>query len=185
MPKTRFPSATRAVALCVGLLAAATGSQAAGDKAAYDSAKAAARSTFDAAVARCDGLAGHAKDLCIAEAKAARMRSDARAEAAYQDTPKAREQAADDLAEADYTVARERCNERAGNDKDVCIKVVKAALVHAKADAKARRITVGARIDADEEKREADYKVAAEKCDALAGAAKSACIAEAKAKFGR
>jgi hypothetical protein len=36
-----------------------------------------------------------------------------------------------------------------------------------------------------EEKRDADYKVAAQKCDALAGNAKDSCIAAAKAQFGK
>jgi hypothetical protein len=40
-------------------------------------------------------------------------------------------------------------------------------------------------MDASAEKRDANYKVAAEKCDALAGDAKSACIADAKARFGK
>ena len=35
------------------------------------------------------------------------------------------------------------------------------------------------------EKVDADYKVAIEKCDALAGDAKASCIATAKAKFGK
>ena len=34
-------------------------------------------------------------------------------------------------------------------------------------------------------KTDADYKVAAEKCEALAGDAKSSCMASAKAKFGK
>ncbi|MBU4183279.1 MAG: hypothetical protein A3B67_02580 [Burkholderiales bacterium RIFCSPHIGHO2_02_FULL_66_10] len=32
---------------------------------------------------------------------------------------------------------------------------------------------------------EADYKVAVEKCDAMAGDAKSSCVAAAKTKFGQ
>ena len=79
---------------------------------------------------------------------------------------------------------RERCDDRTGNDKDVCIKVAKAALVRAKADAKVTRVSNDARIDAAKDKREADYKVAAQKCDALSGDAKSACVKDAKAKYG-
>ena len=36
-----------------------------------------------------------------------------------------------------------------------------------------------------DEKRDASYKVEMEKCDALAGDTKSACVANAKAKFGK
>ena len=42
-----------------------------------------------------------------------------------------------------------------------------------------------AKAEGAQEKRDADYKVAAEKCDAMAGNAKANCIAAAKAKFGK
>ena len=45
--------------------------------------------------------------------------------------------------------------------------------------------TADAKQDAAEDKRDADYKVAVEKCDALAGAAKDACVRDAKARFGK
>ena len=41
------------------------------------------------------------------------------------------------------------------------------------------------RRDAIEDKRDAEYKVAVEKCDALSGSAKSACVQDAKARFGK
>ena len=40
-------------------------------------------------------------------------------------------------------------------------------------------------MDASKDKLDADYKVAAEKCDAMAGDAKSACVASAKARYGK
>jgi hypothetical protein len=45
--------------------------------------------------------------------------------------------------------------------------------------------TLTFKIDAAEDKRSADYKVAAEKCDTPAGEAKTACVATAKAQFGK
>ena len=42
-----------------------------------------------------------------------------------------------------------------------------------------------ARKEADADKRDADYKVAVEKCDALAGGAKDSCIGNAKTHFGK
>jgi len=45
--------------------------------------------------------------------------------------------------------------------------------------------TAEARRDASEDKRDADYKVAAEKCDALAGAAKDTCVRDAKTRYGK
>jgi hypothetical protein len=174
----------RALVVGAGALALATGAQAAGDKNAYEHAKASAKSAYEAAEKQCDTMNGNAKDVCVAEAKAARTKADVEAEATYKATPKAREHAAEEIAEANYKVAKERCDDRTGNDKDVCVKVAKSELTKAKADAKAHRKTVDARSDADKEKREADYKVAAEKCDAMNGDAKSACVKNAKAKYG-
>ena len=174
----------RALALSTGALAFAAGAQAAGDKAAYENAKASAKTTYEAAVKQCDAMNGNAKDICVAEAKAARTKTEVQAEAAYKDTPKAREHAVEEIAEANYKVAKERCDDRTGNDKDVCIKVAKAELTKEKADAKAGRKTADARNDASKDKREADYKVAAQKCEALNGDAKSACVAQAKTRYG-
>ena len=103
-------------------------------------AKASAKSAYEAAKAKCDALSGNAKDICVAEAKAARTRTDEQAEATYKSTPKAREHAIHEIAEADYKVARERCDDKSGNDKDVCVKVAKAALVKAQSNAKATRV---------------------------------------------
>ena len=189
MRTIEFSAVARMLAVGIGALvvagaAHAAGDKAAGDKAAFESAKASAKSTYEAAKARCDALKDNAQDICVAEAKAVRTKTEANAEAAYKGTPKAHEHAVHEAAEADYKVARERCDDRTGNDKDVCIKVAKAALVRAKADAKVTRVSNDARIDAANDKREADYKVAAQKCDAMTGDAKSACVRDAKAKYG-
>ena len=53
----------------------------------------------------------------------------AEAEAAYANTPKARESARVAHAQASYDVAIEKCDDLAGNTKDVCVKEAKAALV--------------------------------------------------------
>jgi hypothetical protein len=42
-------------------------------------------------------------------------------------------------AEADYDVAKEKCDDQSGNAKDVCKKDAKAAFTSAKADAKSTR----------------------------------------------
>jgi hypothetical protein len=184
MRTIKISAVARAVALCVGTLAFVAGAQAAGDKAVYNDAKASAKATYESAKKQCDAMSGNAKDVCVAEAKAARTKTEVQAEATYKDTPKAREHAIHESAEADYKVAKERCDDKTGNDKDVCVKVAKATLVRNQADAKATRKTVDAKMDASKDKREADYKVATEKCDAMTGDAKSACVAQAKAKYG-
>jgi hypothetical protein len=82
-------------------------------------------------------------------------------------------------------VAKEKCDDKAGNDKDFCVKEAKAVETRALADAKMGKQIGEAKKEASEDKRDADYKVALEKCDALAGDAKASCIAAAKAKYGK
>jgi len=144
----------------------------------------------------CASLSGNAKDICVAEAKGKDNVAKADAEAAYKHTPKARENARIAHAQATYNVAIEKCDDLAGNPKDVCVKEAKAALVKGKANANVDRVTADtsheastkqadARKDANADKRDADYKVAIEKCDALAGPTKDACVSNAKAQYGK
>ena len=144
----------------------------------------------------CSSLTANAKDICMAQAKGKHNVARADADAAYTNTPKARQNARIAHAQAGYDVAIERCDDLAGNAKDVCVKEAKAGLVKGKADAKVDRVTADARkestvkqaevrTEANADKREADYKVAIEKCDALAGAAKDSCVGNAKAQFGK
>jgi biopolymer transport protein ExbD len=144
----------------------------------------------------CSPLSGNAKDICVAEAKGKENVAKADAEAAYENTPKARETARVAHAQANYDVANQKCDDLAGNRKDVCVKEATAALVKGKADAKVDRVTADtrhdaavkqadAKKDANADKRDADYKVAIEKCDALAGTTKDACIGNAKAQYGK
>jgi len=144
----------------------------------------------------CGTRSGNAKDICMAEANGKEAVAKADAEAAYKNTPKEREGARVARAEATYNVAKERCDDLAGNPKDVCVKEADAALVKGKADAKVDRVAADARQDsatkqadaareANTLKRDADYKVAIEKCDALAGAAKDSCVSNAKGQYGK
>jgi hypothetical protein len=187
MTPFKLSSLARAVAICAGALvfAGTAGAADKGDKATYEQAKASAKAAYDTDKKACDSLKDNAKDICVAEAKAKRTRADENAEAAYKNTPKAREHAVHEIAEADYNVAKERCDDKAGNEKDVCVKEAKAAMTRAQADAKAAQKGTEARMDANEDKRDADYKVAAEKCDAMSGDAKDSCVKAAKARYGK
>ena len=187
MTQLKLSSLAHAVAICAGAVLFAGSATAAdkGDKATYDQTKASAKAGYDADKQACDSLSGNAKDICVAEAKAKRTRVDENAEAAYKNTPKAREHAVHEIAEADYKVAKERCDDKAGNEKDVCVQQAKAVMTKAQADAKATQKGTEARMDANQDKRDAEYKVAAEKCDALSGDSKGACMASAKAKYGK
>lgn len=140
---------------------------------------------YKADKAACASMAGYAKDVCVEEAKA--KEKVARAELEYSYTGKASDQtkAMEVKAKTAYDVAKEKCDDKKGNDKSVCVKEAKAVETKALADIKMGKQMGEAKKDAAEEKRDADYKVAVEKCDAMSGDAKANCIAAAKAKFGR
>jgi hypothetical protein len=165
-------------------------------KDSYTMAKANADTQYKIDKDACASLSGNAKDICIAQAKGKDNVAKADAEAAYENTPKARESARVAHAQANYDVAIEKCDDLAGNRKDVCVKEAKAEFVKGKADAKVDRVAADtshdaatkqadARTDANIEKRDAEYKVAIEKCDALAGPAKEACVSGAKVQYGK
>ena len=185
MTSFKLSSLARALAICAGavVFAGTAGAADKGDKGTYDQAKSSAKAAYDTDKKACDSLSGNAKDICVAEAKAKRVRADETAEASYKNTPKAREHAAHEIAEADYNVAKERCDDKAGNEKDICVKEAKAAMTKVQADAKAAQKGTEARMDANKDKMDADYKVAAEKCDTMSGDAKSSCVASAKARY--
>ena len=92
-----------------------------------------------------------------------------------------------EVAKADsaYAVAKEMCDEKGGNAKDVCVAEAKAAHTKAMADAKVAEKVGDARQDAADDKSTADYKVAVQKCDSLAGDAKAACITAAKTRYNK
>jgi hypothetical protein len=178
----RHAAAAVAAALCwVGSAQAATNEA----KAAYQQARDTAAATYKAARAQCDAIAGNPKDVCVEEAKAARVRAEEEAGAYYKNTLKAYTASRMKIASANYDVDKAKCGALAGNDKDVCISQAKATLIAAQADAKADKKAIEARSDAREDKRTAQYKVAMEKCDAFAGAAKDSCVSTAKVQFGK
>jgi len=89
-------------------------------------------------------------------------------------------------AEADYRVARERCNTSAGTTKAICVAEAKAAEKRAKADAMvAYKNTDAARNDARVEYAEADYMVAKERCGEQGGNARDICMEEARASLAK
>jgi membrane-associated HD superfamily phosphohydrolase len=165
-------------------------------KDAYDAAVKNAEAQYKSDKDLCASRGGNAKDICLEQAKARQAIAKADAEAAYKNTPKAIEEARVVRAEANYSIAKQRCDDLAGNAKDVCLKDANAALVAAKADAKVDRVATDsqqesakklaeARQEAAADWRDADYKAAVERCDALNGPAKDTCISDAKLRFGK
>jgi len=142
----------------------------------------------------CDNRSGNARDICMAEAKGNEKVAKAELEARDLGTIKARQEALIAKAEAHYDVARQRCDDLAGNLKDICKTDAQAALTKAKADATLERKTadanasaadkvIQAQTEASNVKREADYKAARERCNSLAGNAKNICVNEARSRF--
>ena len=165
-------------------------------KADYKAEKARIEATQGTDILRCKQLAGNASDICKLEVGGAQKIAMADLDARNKGTKEAAYDARVVRAKADYAVAKEKCDDLAGNDKDVCVKKAKSAEVAALADAKANKKIVAANVkanetivdaktDASKEKLEAQYKVAIEKCDALAGDSKEACVKEAKRTYGK
>jgi len=157
--------------------------------------------------AACDALSANAKDVCVAEAKGQEKVAKAQLESDYRPSHKATYDIQVAKAEAIYAVANQKCDDAAGNAKDVCVKEAKAAETKSKADAKAQMKTsdgkaiandktaaantqalkqgADARKEAAADKSDADYAVAREKCDTYAGGAKDVCLDRAKSSFGK
>ena len=154
-------------------------------KADYSTSKSRISSDYKAAKAACQSRTANAKDICIEEAKAIEKVAKAELEFAY--SGKAKDGTRVWVAKADgaFAIAKEKCDDQSGNAKDLCRQEAKAAHTKALADAKLGRTVGGARSDAVQTKRDADYKVVAEKCEAMAGDAKTQCLVTAKSKFGK
>lgn len=172
--------------VAIAAMMAASGAFAAtGNKTDYDAAKDRISAEYKADKAACDKFSGNQKDVCHEQAKG--KEKVAKAEAEYNYTGKARDadKVAIAKADADYAVAKQMCDEKGADAKDMCVAEAKAAHKKALADAKLSKKVGEARKDSAEDKRDADYKVATEKCDSLAGDAKAACVSAAKSRFGK
>jgi hypothetical protein len=168
-----------------GMLLVATAQAAMITKADYKAGKSRINAEYKSEKAACGSMAGNAKDVCVEEAKAKEKVALAELEFSFTGKSEDRNKVLVAKAKTNYAVAKEKCDDKAGNDKDVCVKEAKAVEVKALADAKLGKDISDARKDTADEKRDADFKVAIEKCDAFAGDAKSTCVAAAKSKFGK
>ncbi len=184
---------TLAVALALGMATGTSAGVLSKDELKREHDRISARYKTDRQV--CDSRSGNAKDICMAEAKGNENVAKAELEARDKGTAKARQDSRVAKATADYDVAKERCDDFAGNAKDVCRKDAQAIFTKAKADATLDRKTTeakasanekisDARVDANKTKREADYKAARERCDSMAGTAKDNCVNQARTAYG-
>lgn len=173
----------------------------------YSSGKTRINSEYKIEKLNCKALAGNAQDICDAQAKGKREVALAALYDSYKPSSKTRYKLRNAKADAVYAVAKQQCDDRAGNPKDVCIDQAKAERTTAKAEASveyktaavnatAATISTNAqnradnqaaeiRADANADERAARYTVEKERCDALAGVAKDNCLRQAKQQFGK
>jgi hypothetical protein len=104
----------------------------------YESTEKRIESEYKVARSRCESLAGNAEDICEAEARGNASIAKAELRARYDPSAKHDRTVTNARAEAAYAVAIERCDGRAGDDKDACVKAAEATKVHAMSDASAR-----------------------------------------------
>ncbi len=200
-----FNIKTLAVAIALAFSAGAMAQNV--TKTEYSANKDKISAEYKTAKAGCASLSGNAKDICVIEAKGKEDVAKAELEASYKPTTKNFYEVRVAKAEADYGVAKEKCDDLSGNTKDICVKEAKAVQTTAKAEAKAQLKTTDANATANEKSAEAQskandtskqarkdatadeidagYAVAKEKCDTFAGGAKDTCLDQAKKRFGK
>ncbi|HKX41859.1 MAG TPA: hypothetical protein VJO99_11925 [Burkholderiaceae bacterium] len=176
-----WKSPLMAVLLCVSGGAFAAGMS----HADYSARKDQISADYKVDKAACDRLTANDKDVCVEKAKGKESVAKAELEYAYTGKDSDAIKISEKKADAAYAVAKEMCDDKKGNDKDVCVEQAKAAHTKAMADAKLHKKVGDAQKDATQDKRDADYKLAAEKCDSMSGDAKAACIKDAKARYGK
>lgn len=129
------------------------------------------QSEYENARLRCDAYSGNTRDICLVQAKGYRNIARAELNADKQPTAMHHYEARVAEVESDYSVAIERCDDKAGDYKDLCLK-------------EARTTAIAARQQAAAEKRSADYIAASESCMSQFNTARKACLDIAQARFG-
>jgi osmotically-inducible protein OsmY len=156
------------------------------DPATYRNASQKAATEYKQASAKCDARSGNDKDICLAEARAARARNEADALAKYNNSEKGRASARAKVADADFEVAKARCDAQSGAEKDSCMDNAKSVRTAALADAKAG--TDGAAVAANPnggliastDTKDPVKAAAVAKCEQTAGAASTGCLVDSK-----
>jgi len=91
-------------------------------------------SEYKAAKEKCDAMQGNPKDICVSEAKGKERVAKAENDAKNaKDQTRAMGRVERVKADAAYDVAKQRCQESKGNEKDVCMKDAKAERDRARA----------------------------------------------------
>jgi osmotically-inducible protein OsmY len=158
-----------------------------------------AESEYRAATAKCDAKSGNDKDVCMAEARLARTRTEAEALSKYNNTAAGRARAHTNVADAEYDLAKAKCDAKSGADKDSCMDNAKSVHTAALADAKAARTerttatgssgsgttgaggtTASGGLVTGTDTRDPAKAAAVDKCARMGADAKTGCLVETK-----
>jgi hypothetical protein len=107
--------------IALGTVASADGMS----KTGFEAAQHDIDTEYKAAKAGCDSLAGNAGDSCVAEAKGKAGVARADLQAQYQSTTRHNYDLRVARADAEYAVAREKCDAQSGEAQDLCIAAAK------------------------------------------------------------
>ena len=155
------------------------------DAAGYRDAVQKVSADYKTASAKCDAMKGNDKDVCMAEAKATRARGESQAVAKYENNESARSHAREKVADADYDLAKEKCDARNGADKDSCMDNAKSVHTAALADAKAGRdgstalgASGSAGLIASTDTKDPAKAAAVAKCEQATGGSSAGCLVD-------
>ena len=148
------------------------------DPATYRNVTQKAAADYKLATNACKDMNGNAKAICMEEAKATRAHTEADAVAQYNNTPAGRAKARNAVADADLAVAKAKCADASGAEKDSCLANANAVHTAAIAEVKADRAVAGATpvtTTTAATTRDASKAAAVEKCAEIGGA-KTGCL---------
>jgi osmotically-inducible protein OsmY len=127
----------RAIPVAISLAFSAGAIAQSMSKTEYKSTRDAIAAEYKSAIAACTSMSGNAKDVCKADATGKDKVAKAQLEERRAPSNKNRYAVSAAKARADYSVAKERCDDKSANDRKACVSEAKAAEDRAIADAKA------------------------------------------------
>lgn len=151
----------------------------------YSAAKDVIAAKYKTEKAACTSQRSNAHDVCVQEAKG--HERDSNALLSYERSGSTRDARKLAVTKADsvFAIAKERCDDLSGSAKTLCRSEAKDKHTNAIVDAKLVKTVSDAATKAIDEKRDADYKLASDKCDVLVGEARVSCSDTAKVRFNK
>jgi hypothetical protein len=152
---------------------------------AYANAKDRINIQYKADKMACGTYSGNAADVCEQKASGKEKVARAQLEADYSEEASDANNVVIAEVNSKYATARQLCDDKAGDAKEVCVTEAQATRATGLAIGKMDKEMTEARDDAAEDMSGADYAAAKAKCESLAGVAKESCVNTAKTRFGK